>query len=1812
MPGNGNRDVNLTISAKNQATAAIDSVAEALKVLAGIQAQVGESAAQADGLLGELGAELANLGKQAQGLQALGVVAKSMEATAGAVERLKSSVASAKGENEALAASYGQAGEATRALAAAAAQAKAQLEAQRATLAALRAAETRDSQAILAQRAAIAAASGAYKELQLQVRTAQANENALATAFQRSTAGLQKQQGSLEAATANLAEIQNLATGASAALGGVAASQAAVGAASAEAAAEIARVNAALIAEQTRTGQSGPGNAPGPAASATAAYRAQVAAVQQARQAFQAASVAATQLGAEVARAEQPTAALTREFTLAKAASAGAQAEYLKQSQSLNTLRGVGQGTFLAFSQGVTASQRATQALVQVGAAARVAQSSFAPLAAQEIEAAQKATTLGANLRSLLGVLTQIPGAASGAEDGINRISTAGHGSLSILTRMRNEIIALTTAYVGFYGAVRSVEDVVKTYQTLQSAQQRLAVAFDGDQASVAQEIGFVRTQAERLGISFNTLAQEYTRIAIAGHEAGYSVEGTRKIFLAFAEASRTAGLTQQQLESAFLGLRESIERGVINARNFNLEIGQNVPGAVQAMAAALGVTVAKFTALQKASGGVAANEDTLTRFADNLSAKFSGQLPEAVKTLNAELGRFQAHLQEAQLEIANGGFVAGLSKALQALDVEFKDGSGGSFFRETGAALGALAGAIPVVVNNFGLLVDVLKVFIGLQVAKTILNIAKSQALFGVSFSTAAADVARLNGVMAGLGGETGTLAVAFARLRVAAATTGQQIENMTLATAFLTAREATAAIGSVALSGAMTVLRGVMIATAATARALWTAIGGFPGLIITALTFIVGSLMGEWLGKLGQANDALGAHEALMEKVRQAYSDTTDQAGKLRDTLKDASKYQVLADRQKTLDERGKVIGEAYGKLNPFDPGAVHQVSPLIREFQRGEISARDFKKALTALADANPSLAKLVAVLQDVADKAMPFEDAFREADATTRLFNGTATEADRILLGLAKSAQQAGAAFDASGVERFNKALNNLEKNIPSLTKIAELQDKISKVQDDYESASLDVRGNLASKDPKVAAQAKQQMSELTAMRDRAIAEIQTQAALDAAQEGNGQKFVNSARGYLGDSSKHNPGALDKLMGKRNAFDEKWCADFLNAILKLNDTKGTGSAAAKSFLNYGSAVTPQQIQPGDVVVIKNKDGSYHVGLYAGAAAGGRLSVIGGNQHGGQVNEESFAASSVAAIRRPPTPAEQEKGAQKAETEQVKFQEFIQGLLDAAKAETAAIGLSPRDAFIAQKLSEIQKKVDESGPTPDNPFGQKLKFSAKDRSAVTQSAGDEFDAKQQAEEIKKVASAELELRALMKGDAQSMTQDEFIRDAAIKDGVNLLDEQGKKYAALKGQVYDLQQQQRAYTDVIAKGSQLKEAGKELSEAFKEGDSGKQKEIIADIVRLKAELLAAIPAALKFAEAMGDQRMIDNLKKVEFEITQVKAELIDAKTVNQELAGGFVSAFDKTTDAIGKAAQGIGTWKNALLAVANAWRTFAADFLQSIADMIMKQLVLAALQKSGIGSWIAGSVNKVAGATATTAQMTTAAATSGTTIGTAMTTAGATSATTIATAFQAAGASVAAEIAAAMASGGGGGGGGLGGLGSLLGGGGGGGGGIFGSLFSGGGGFGLSSLGDAASGGGDALASFGLDDLSSIFLLHEGGVVGAPGGMSRMVSPAAFIGAARYHSGGVIGLAPDEVPLIAERNEEMLTTSNPRHIFNQGKGAGQSPPSGGIKIVNAFDHGDVLSEALKTDVGEKAILNHVQKNRRKWGHALGVNTQS
>jgi uncharacterized protein (TIGR02594 family) len=123
--------------------------------------------------------------------------------------------------------------------------------------------------------------------------------------------------------------------------------------------------------------------------------------------------------------------------------------------------------------------------------------------------------------------------------------------------------------------------------------------------------------------------------------------------------------------------------------------------------------------------------------------------------------------------------------------------------------------------------------------------------------------------------------------------------------------------------------------------------------------------------------------------------------------------------------------------------------------------------------------------------------------------------------------------------------------------------------------------------------------------------------------------------------LGLNEHDNAGAISQFIKQSAGLNvdprvTPWCAGFVNAVLGAEGIKGTGSLAARSFMQFGSATTNPKV--GDIVVFGRGDPDHgHVGFFQGYDANGRILVLGGNQgKDGRVSVSSEGTANLLGFR------------------------------------------------------------------------------------------------------------------------------------------------------------------------------------------------------------------------------------------------------------------------------------------------------------------------------------------------------------------------------------------------------------------------------------------------------------------------------------------------------------------------------------------------------------------------------------------------
>lgn len=139
--------------------------------------------------------------------------------------------------------------------------------------------------------------------------------------------------------------------------------------------------------------------------------------------------------------------------------------------------------------------------------------------------------------------------------------------------------------------------------------------------------------------------------------------------------------------------------------------------------------------------------------------------------------------------------------------------------------------------------------------------------------------------------------------------------------------------------------------------------------------------------------------------------------------------------------------------------------------------------------------------------------------------------------------------------------------------------------------------------------------------------------------------NNPAILDAAGAYLGleewPGAASNP-AVEQMFSRvgHDGYDDStpWCAAFVGAVLAQLGLPHTGKLNARSYQDYGSSVSIQNAQPGDIVVFWRGSPSSWQGHVAFLVKfeGNKVIVRGGNQ-GNRVSDAPYPIDRIVAIRR-----------------------------------------------------------------------------------------------------------------------------------------------------------------------------------------------------------------------------------------------------------------------------------------------------------------------------------------------------------------------------------------------------------------------------------------------------------------------------------------------------------------------------------------------------------------------------------------------
>ena len=230
---------------------------------------------------------------------------------------------------------------------------------------------------------------------------------------------------------------------------------------------------------------------------------------------------------------------------------------------------------------------------------------------------------------------------------------------------------------LGGIGAAQIVRSLVNAGLEIEALEQRFTFAAGGI-AEGRRELEFVRFEADRLGISFTAAGRGYSSLLAASRGTNISLSETREIFLGIAEASAVLRLSAAESQGALTAVEQIISKGKVSAEELRQQLGERLPGAVQIMARALGVTTQE---LDKMLEQGQLTSDALVDFARQLRVEYAEGVPDAADSAAAAFARLGNSIERLQQSTAESGLLDFLARAAElatgltdALDDAFTD----------------------------------------------------------------------------------------------------------------------------------------------------------------------------------------------------------------------------------------------------------------------------------------------------------------------------------------------------------------------------------------------------------------------------------------------------------------------------------------------------------------------------------------------------------------------------------------------------------------------------------------------------------------------------------------------------------------------------------------------------------------------------------------------------------------------------------------------------------------------------------------------------------------------------------------------------------------------------------------------------------------------------------------------------------------------------------------------------------------------------------------------------------------------------------
>lgn len=320
-----------------------------------------------------------------------------------------------------------------------------------------------------------------------------------------------------------------------------------------------------------------------------------------------------------------------------------------------------------------------------------------------QISAALRSITVPPGLGAIASQLNQIGSAASssaaqmrsasGAFNAFGANANTARGSLASFGGGLSSVTGLLGGFGVALGGAGFAQFITSSYDAMNATNSFNAAmtSVTGSADISSDAMAFVSKTADNLAIDLNAAMNGFKDYSASALLSGQSLDQVKTTFTGVATAARVLNLGVGDTMGVFRALSQIAAKGKVQMEELRQQIGDRMPGAIDAMARAVGVGKEELFKMVTA-GEVGA--DILPKFGQELEKTFGPGLTQSLNTTEAAWQRLMNGMFRAQVAFGDA-FFAPLKKSFDSLASSLNSDAVLEGIRSIGAALGQISSGV-------------------------------------------------------------------------------------------------------------------------------------------------------------------------------------------------------------------------------------------------------------------------------------------------------------------------------------------------------------------------------------------------------------------------------------------------------------------------------------------------------------------------------------------------------------------------------------------------------------------------------------------------------------------------------------------------------------------------------------------------------------------------------------------------------------------------------------------------------------------------------------------------------------------------------------------------------------------------------------------------------------------------------------------------------------------------------------------------------------------------------------------------------------